>query len=238
MSRHAQSPNDDTTSRTELPVAQSGQSDAGSPARQPATRRPAVRRVRLTNGLITLSSAAIVAVYAAGYLRTDVAATAMDQSVAATATDRPIGVTPTVSPATTPAITPSLAALIATPSPGATPRIAETPTHEPRRPATATSPPTPAPDPAGAAAVLRDGSYLGTGTSRHGGLEVMVVVQGGKIASAEITSCRTRYPCSRIAALPGQVVRRQAAIVDLVSGATDSAVAYRSAVNAALAKAR
>ncbi len=56
--------------------------------------------------------------------------------------------------------------------------------------------------------------------------------------SAEITRCGTRYPCSKIAALPGQVVARQGPTVDRVSGATDSATAYRAAVTAALAKAQ
>jgi uncharacterized protein with FMN-binding domain len=63
-------------------------------------------------------------------------------------------------------------------------------------------------------------------------------VQGGQITSAEITNCGTRYPCSRIATLPGQVIARQGAAVNYVSGATDSSVAFRAAVVAALAQAR
>jgi len=63
-------------------------------------------------------------------------------------------------------------------------------------------------------------------------------VQGGQIRSAEITGCGTRYPCSRIANLPGQVITRQSAAVDYVSGATDSSTAFRGAVVAALAQAR
>src|SRR5262249_21615613 len=101
------------------------------------------------------------------------------------------------------------------------------------------APPTVAPAPAQASsAAYRDGTYTGTGTSRHGSIEVTVVVRGGQIASAEITGCGTRYPCSRLAALPGQVVDRQSAAVDLVSGATDSTTAFRAAVTAALAQAR
>jgi uncharacterized protein with FMN-binding domain len=87
-------------------------------------------------------------------------------------------------------------------------------------------------------ALYKDGTYSGTGTSRHGNISASVVVQGGKIVSAAITQCGTRYPCSDIAALPGEVVARQSATVDAVSGATDSSQAYRGAIQNALAKAK
>ena len=74
------------------------------------------------------------------------------------------------------------------------------------------------------------------GRSRHGNIEATVVVQGGKIVSAKISQCLTRYPCSMIAALPGQVVAHQSAAVDFVSGATDSSTAFREAVTNALAQ--
>jgi uncharacterized protein with FMN-binding domain len=83
----------------------------------------------------------------------------------------------------------------------------------------------------------RDGTYIGIGSSRHGDIQVQVVVQGGKIASAGITQASTRYPVSRIASLPGLVVSEQSANVDIVSGATDSSTAYLAAVANALAQA-
>jgi uncharacterized protein with FMN-binding domain len=83
----------------------------------------------------------------------------------------------------------------------------------------------------------KDGAYSAWGTCRHGDLEATVVIDQGKIASAKITQCLTRYPCSWIAQLPGQVVSRQAPDVDYVSGATQSTDAYYQAVAAALAKA-
>ena len=83
----------------------------------------------------------------------------------------------------------------------------------------------------------KDGSYTGAGTSRRGDIEVAVTVQGGKITSAEITTCGTVYSCARIAALPGQVITRQSAMVDRVSGATYSTQAYQLAVADALAQA-
>ncbi|MBK7328069.1 MAG: FMN-binding protein [Dehalococcoidia bacterium] len=65
-----------------------------------------------------------------------------------------------------------------------------------------------------------------------------VVVSGGRIVSAEITSCQTKYPCSKVSSLPAQVITRQSASVNSISGATDSSRAYASAVAAALAKAQ
>jgi len=87
-------------------------------------------------------------------------------------------------------------------------------------------------------AAYKDGTYTGTGTSRHGNITASVVVQGGKIVSADITQCGTRYPCSDIASLPGQVVARQSAPVNLVSGATDSSHAYQGAIQNALMQAK
>jgi uncharacterized protein with FMN-binding domain len=82
-----------------------------------------------------------------------------------------------------------------------------------------------------------DGTYTGTGTSRRGNVSVSLTVAGGKITSVTITGVTTEYPVARIAGLPGQVVSRQSAQVDSVSGATYSAQAFRLAVQAALAKA-
>jgi len=193
--------------------------DAGTNGETTSGRRPSGKRKRaMTNSLVALSSAAVVAVYVAGYARTESAAASL------------ISATPTASVAATAA--PS-ARLIPTP-----------PATAARSAAANTAPSTPTPARAAAtatattSAALRDGSYVGTGSSRHGSIEATVIIQGGKVTSAEITKCGTRYPCSRIASLPGQVVARQSTSVDVVSGATDSAVAYKAAVTAALAKAR
>jgi uncharacterized protein with FMN-binding domain len=84
----------------------------------------------------------------------------------------------------------------------------------------------------------RDGSYSGWGSSRHGDIEATVVIEDGRITSATITRCLTRYSCSWIAHLPGQVVSRQSADVDYVSGATQSTDAFYYAVVDALSKAK
>jgi uncharacterized protein with FMN-binding domain len=76
----------------------------------------------------------------------------------------------------------------------------------------------------------KDGKYTAWGTSRHGDLQVTVVIAEGRIASATISACNTRYPCSYIAHLQAQVAIRQSAAVDYVSGATESADAFYYAV--------
>lgn len=88
-----------------------------------------------------------------------------------------------------------------------------------------------------ATAAYRDGTYVGSGMSRHGGVTAQVVVQGGKIVSAAIVGSTTRYSPARIASLPPSVVNQQSTSVDTVSGATDSSIAFLQAVDNALAKA-
>jgi uncharacterized protein with FMN-binding domain len=96
----------------------------------------------------------------------------------------------------------------------------------------------PAPAPATPAAQWKDGTYTGWGYSRHGNIEAQVVIENGRIASAVISQCRTRYSCSVIDRLPPQVTARQSPEVDYVSGATQSADAFYGAVVEALAKAK
>ena len=61
-----------------------------------------------------------------------------------------------------------------------------------------------------------------------------LVIEGGKIVSAEISDCQTRYPCDIIDKLPPQVIKRQSHKVDRVGGATESADAFYYAVFEAL----
>jgi uncharacterized protein with FMN-binding domain len=63
---------------------------------------------------------------------------------------------------------------------------------------------------------------------------VSLSVQGGRIASVNITGASTEYPTRFIANLPGQVVSRQSAQIDVVGGATYSSLAFRGAVQQAL----
>lgn len=85
---------------------------------------------------------------------------------------------------------------------------------------------------------LRDGTYYGWGTSRHGDIQAVVTIEAGRIVRAGIAQCLTRYSCSWIAALPPQVIQRQSAEVDYVSGATQSVNAFYYAILEALAQAK
>jgi uncharacterized protein with FMN-binding domain len=84
----------------------------------------------------------------------------------------------------------------------------------------------------------KDGTYTGWGTSRHGDIQASVIISGGRIASARISQCLTRYSCSVIDPLPPQVAIRQSPEVDYVSGATQSTNAFYYAVTEALSKAK
>lgn len=202
---------------------------------------PSTGKKTLANSLVALSSAAVIAVYAAGYARTAPAA----GQLVATAAVSGSNTVPTPLPPSpiAPTATSTATAASANPARGGNQGrvqaggiVAPLPTATETATAVSSAPTTAAPAVTNAA--FRDGTYTGTGTSRHGNIGVAVTVQAGRITDAKITNCGTRYPCSEIAALPGQVIARQSAAVDVVTGATDSTNAYRAAVNAALAQAR
>ena len=64
------------------------------------------------------------------------------------------------------------------------------------------------------------------------------MIEGGRITSATVARCLTRYSCSWIEPIYPQVVSRQSPEVDYVSGATESTDAFHDAVADALAKAK
>ena len=243
---------------------------------------------RVSNGLVALGSAAVLAVYTAGYLRTRPAAARLALAAerrparppaAAAADIRPASAPPTA--AVAPAVPPPSGALrqpqTRTPPPASTskhtsaqsarrsagasrlpgtpgpsgatldavpdvPPAASQSVAAPRpEPILPVEPPPPPSLPAPATPPVtsyKDGTYLGWGSSRHGDIQASVVVENGRITSASIAQCLTRYSCSWIAPLPPQVVTRQSANVDYVSGATQSTNAFYDAVVDALAKAK
>jgi len=198
------------------------------------TGTPKGGKKTIANSLVALSSAAVIAVYAAGYARTTPTAGQFvgTETVPGTSAGAAVSPTPTTAPT---------AVSTATPLPTVGQGVQRGGRQQPGGGgsiAVPTTTVTPTAAPAAATGEFRDGTYTGTGTSRHGSIGVTVTVQTGKMVAAEITNCGTRYPCSLIAALPDQAVARQSAAVDAVSGATDSTNAYRAAVNAALAQAR
>jgi uncharacterized protein with FMN-binding domain len=217
---------------------------------------------RISNGLITLSSAAIVAIYAAGYHRTSPAAHRFDSQIPQQRTSATIAIAtppPAANPgaAAAPPVSSSAAPANkkntkrpATPSRKAAPSSASDSAGSSSAPlpASSTNPPIEAAAPPAVAAksAYKDGVYLGWGSCRHGDIEASVTIQDGKIALVAISQCLTRYSCGWIAPkipgaglpdLPSQVVERQGPKVDYVSGATESSYAFADAVVAALSKA-
>jgi len=243
------------------------------------------------NNLVAIGSAAVLAVYSAGYIRTKEAAdrfavedaelrqlreTRVTTRVAAPASEpttetRDTSAQRTVSapvkPSPSQSATPKRAevpkvehahsaaatvhadsapvvASVAKPAEPVSPVVVAPPVAPPASPVAASSspvvaaPPTVAADTSTADAPLKDGVYSGYGRSRHGDIEATVAIKNGKIAEAFISQCLTQYSCSWIAALPPQVVARQSAEVDYISGATQSTNAFYYAVIAALKKAK
>jgi uncharacterized protein with FMN-binding domain len=82
-----------------------------------------------------------------------------------------------------------------------------------------------------------DGYYTGWGTSRHGDIKAFVNIKDGRIISAGIDTCETRYPCSVIDHILLQPIDLQGPDVDRVSRATESADAYYWGLVNALANA-
>lgn len=180
----------------------------------PTVKKP--RKGKITGTLLAAGAAAIVSVYSIGYINTEADTSEPFQAVAPVATA-------TIAPPAT-----------------ATPSTAQVPGTTRQRPgAAATATPMPSTNSGTAQTVgYKDGTYVGSGTSRHGGMQVTVVISGGKITSAAVTTCQTRYPCSDVASLVTAVVSQQAVPANHVSGATDSSNAYKQAVSSALSQAR
>jgi len=68
-------------------------------------------------------------------------------------------------------------------------------------------------------------------------VNVSVTIAADRISNVQITSVTTKYPASRIASLPAQVMQSQTASVNVVTGATSSSQAFKQAVQQALAQA-
>jgi uncharacterized protein with FMN-binding domain len=235
---------------------------------------------KVANGLVAASCAAVLAVYAAGYVRTKSAvdrfeAQAAERRAAFPEANRIVGQVdgPRLAMRTEPATEKSFRPYPArdaarapqrmTPAPPPPPALSQPHPSDRGEPIAIDvshlpiasgpgSPPSPIPEPPAPAPEVKvegvaaepsapkwkDGTYLGWGTSRHGNIQAEVVIESGRIASATIAQCRTRYSCSVIEQLPPQVAQRQSPDVDYVSGATQSANAFYFAVVEALDKAK
>jgi uncharacterized protein with FMN-binding domain len=197
-----------------------------------ATRvKPRAPRVRATSGLVLLSAAAVFSVYAAGHSITQRPRDLLHDQLALLDAE---------SARETPGAQVAATAAPFRPSGEFTPiGVVSTPTPDPEQEAPPAATAVAGASPGAAPAeTYQDGTYVGKGSGGHGSVEVTLIIEGGRIVSAEITGCRTMYPCSKIRALPGRVIERQSAAVDWISGATDSSRGFRLAVLAALAKAK
>jgi uncharacterized protein with FMN-binding domain len=230
-----------------IPPGQDGENKVSLPS----LRDEKKGRRKLSGTLLALSAAAIASVYTVGYVSTESSLDKLtnDAGVASASAnlDSPSAVSPsaTAAPSATsrPATSvPSLGSAGRTPGQVTAPPASSAGANAPTTPP-ATATPSPAPSATAsptqtAVSGYRDGTYTGTGSSRHGGMQVTVVIKNGKIVSAAVSQCGTRYPCSDVDSLVRSVVNQQAAPVNHVSGATDSSRAYTTAVKAALSQAK
>jgi uncharacterized protein with FMN-binding domain len=148
-------------------------------SRNPRTEQPAAasRRVwwrkrrpgRLQGSMVAVSAAAIRSVYAVGYVESGHG----DTGALAASPDSASASHTTADPTRPPG--------------SATTRSAGTSGRSTQ------AAPAKTPTPSAQSAVYADGTYVGAGSSRHGSIQATVVVQGGKIVSADITGCGTRY---------------------------------------------
>ncbi|HLH73777.1 MAG TPA: hypothetical protein VKX96_10880 [Chloroflexota bacterium] len=201
---------------------------------------------RISASLVALSSAAIVAIYGFGYVQTQASADQLAVPTASSSPESQVTSAPAPTPNAASGVLPTDPPTVVVRPTTVPPTPAASPTTIPAkssaaavaRPTATSVPPTPVPTPTVVTQKYKDGTYIGQGWSRHGGVVAAVVIKGGKIVSANVQSCSTRYPCSVVDQLPGLVVQTQAPPVDYVSGATDSSMAYQQAVTSALAQAQ
>ncbi|MEO5818816.1 MAG: FMN-binding protein [Gemmatimonadaceae bacterium] len=208
------------------------------------------------NHLLTLGTAAVLAVFGAGFVRTQKAAerfegesrrrhpvapitavsTSADTSVPAQTA--PVVTTHAVSGAKQAAKVTAKVTTKRKPDTTSAISVAVQPTVT-TAPVVADTTSTNAPvDSAMVARDLKDGVYTGWGTSRHGDIESRVEIKNGRIISASIAQCLTMYSVYWIAALPPRVVKRQSPEVDVISGATESSYAFSDGIIEALKKAK
>jgi len=90
----------------------------------------------------------------------------------------------------------------------------------------------------GPRARYRDGIYCGVGQSEFGDVKVQVIIRNGRISRVSITQISTFFSESWIDGLPAQVVNRQNAEIDFVTGATGSSQAFQGAIQNALLQAQ
>ena len=128
------------------------------------------------------------------------------------------------------AAAPASTSAVASPSAQTAAAAAQIPTPPPAPPVT--------PPVEQAKAGYKDGTYYGWGSCRHGDIQAAVIVEEGKIVTARVERCLTRYSCNWITPIPPRILAKQGTTYDYVSGATESSDAFQDAVAEALSQAK
>jgi uncharacterized protein with FMN-binding domain len=89
-----------------------------------------------------------------------------------------------------------------------------------------------------APSLYKDGTFTGAGSNRRGSIEVAVTIKNDKINDVEISNFAMHYSESDVVGLPDEVIQKQSAQVDNVSGATYSTQAFQDAIQEALSQAQ
>lgn len=122
------------------------------------------------------------------------------------------------------------------PSPIAAEAPKSQPAHAPKTPVKKTSSNT---------GVYRDGIYTGSSADAYyGNVRVQATIQGGKLANVQFLDYPSDRGTSReingqaMPYLKQEAIQAQSANVDIVSGATDTSLAFRQSLASALVKAK
>jgi uncharacterized protein with FMN-binding domain len=84
----------------------------------------------------------------------------------------------------------------------------------------------------------KNGTFDGSGSNRRGSIEVKVSITNDKITDVDISHFAMHYSKNDIVGLPQEVIQKQSAQVQNVSGATYSTQAFQDAIEDALTQAR
>jgi uncharacterized protein with FMN-binding domain len=86
--------------------------------------------------------------------------------------------------------------------------------------------------------LYKEGTFTGTGSNRRGSIQVAVTIKKDKITDVEISDFAMHYSEDDVVGMPDEVLQKQSAQVDNVSGATYSTQAFEDAVQDALSQAQ
>ncbi|MCY9662456.1 FMN-binding protein [Paenibacillus chondroitinus] len=84
----------------------------------------------------------------------------------------------------------------------------------------------------------KSGTFEGSGSNRRGSIGVKVTITNDKITDVEISHFAMHYSEKDVVGLPEEVIQKQSAQVQNVSGATYSTQAFQDAIENALTQAR